>query len=287
MVSWLQKSRWLLLSGLSVLAACGQGGAPSSVISTGSALDEAGVFGGERIESRMMISRYVVGIEYEGADGKPKICTGALVGPQIVLTAAHCVSKKLSSMRVVFATSLEDIDSVSSSLKRRVVAARVHENYQKAEDERVFTNVYDLAVLKLDSAAPSSARHAQLAASTFSVSQIPTVYVIGYGMTTMNSRTRVATGERTLKSAIVTRRESELPETLSLDQSKGTGVCVGDSGGPMLVENAEGFITMGIASTVYNPKGDDLCTDQATYINVAHYRSWIHQQAFELLQTYR
>lgn len=287
MLSWMRKSGWMLLSCLSLLAACGQGGAPGSSIASQASGDEAGVFGGERIESNARISRYVVGIEYEGADGKTKICTGSMIGPQMVLTAAHCVSKKLNTMRVIFTTSLENTDAVSASLKRRVVSARVHQGYQKAEDDRVFTNVYDLAVLKLESAAPQHVRHAQLAASFFSVSQIPTVYAIGFGMTTFDSKTRVATGERTLKNAIVPRLETDRPEILVLDQSKGTGVCVGDSGGPMLVENADGFIVMGVASTVYNPNSNDLCVSQATYISVSHYRSWIHQQAFEMMQTYR
>src|SRR3569623_1287634 len=73
------------------------------------------VIGGERMKSSMMMTRYVVAITYTNEKGEFKSCTGGIIAPQMILTAAHCVPKDISSMRVIFGDTLF-----------RVVAGAVH-----------------------------------------------------------------------------------------------------------------------------------------------------------------
>jgi len=241
------------------------------------------VVGGERMRMSYNLTRYVVGIRYDDEQGKPKICTGGVIGTHLVLTAAHCVPKNLSSMKIVIGDTLDMARAVAVL---GVTAARVHKDYEKSEQAREFYNGYDLAVVRTKDPLPAITRHLQLAAAYFPYTHIPTVYIIGYGMTDKFGK-RV--NEEVLNSAIARRPDDHIDERLiEIDQTKGTGVCKGDSGGPMVVENDHGFIVMGVSSTVFNAEERGaLCSGVGTFISVSHYRHWIMKQSFELMQVYR
>ena len=160
----------------------------------------------------------------------------------------------------------------------------VHEKYEEGKLDLTRANPFDIAVLRIESSAPSQYRHLQLATENFPVSQITKAYVIGYGFETFDGKTKLSTGDQALKSAIVERKDVGDPAFLMLNQTKGTGICVGDSGGPMIVQNAAGFIIMGTASTVHNGSNVEVCRGDSTYISVARMRNWIMQSAFDMSQ---
>jgi len=255
----------------------------SLLLAPGSSPSHA-VVGGERMKYSMMMTRYVVGITYTGPDGRAKQCTGGIIGPQTVLTAAHCVSKNLSTMHVVVGDIIFHKDAVAAI---PVVAARIHPKYEQSLND--WDNAYDLAVIKTRDPLPASSRHLQLAAANFPIKQIPSVYVIGFGITGWNKKGE-AINDGTVNAAIAKRLDGDADDKfIKLDQKSGVGVCIGDSGGPMVVENADGFIVMGVASTVYNgdEKTSRLCSGNATYISAYYFRSWIMKQSFELMQLMR
>jgi secreted trypsin-like serine protease len=242
------------------------------------------VIGGERMKNSMMMTRFVVAITYNNDKGEFKACTGGIIGQQMILTAAHCVPKDLSSMRVVVGETQSHNEALAVT---PVAAARIHPLYEAHVND--WDNAYDLAVIKTRDPLPARTRHLQLAASYFPVSLIPSVYIIGYGVTGFNKKGE-AINEGTLNAAIAKRADRNDDEKfVRLNQREGTGACVGDSGGPMVVENKEGFIVMGVASTVFN--GDlprsQLCSGDATHISVSFFRHWIMKQSFELMQVLR
>ncbi|HWK95277.1 MAG TPA: S1 family peptidase [Pseudolabrys sp.] len=243
------------------------------------------VVGGERMRNTMFLTRYIVAITYNNDEGAFKACTGGIIGPQIVVTAAHCVPKDISSMRVVINDTQFQDDAIAVL---PVAAARIHPLYEQSK--RDFDNAYDLAVIKTRGPLPGRSLHLQVAGRNFPIEQIPTVYVIGYGVTGFDKKGQPI-NNGLLYSAVVERLGGEDDDKfIRLDQKKGTGACIGDSGGPMVVENAGGYIIMGVASTVFNEADSSrksLCSGKSTFISAAYFRHWIRKQAFELMQVYR
>jgi len=243
------------------------------------------VIGGERMKLSMALTQYVVAITYKDENGESKHCTGGIIGSHIVLTAAHCVPKDQSTMGVVVGETIFHDKAVAVL---PVATVRIHPLYEKSRTE--FDNPYDLAVIKTRDPLPPHSRHLQLADRYFPVSLISKVYVIGYGVSGFDKKGQsINTG--TLNAAIVTRAGDDDDEKMfRLDQTKGTGICVGDSGGPMLVQNAHGFIIMGLATTVFNAydnKGPGVCSGRANHVSASYFRHWIMKQAFELMQVNR
>ncbi|MBS0533642.1 MAG: trypsin-like serine protease [Proteobacteria bacterium] len=244
------------------------------------------VIGGEELAMRHYVTKYVVGIRYEDDKGEKKICGGSIIGSHLILTAAHCISRGetesigLSKTSVVFGDSMRPDRALAELAVSR---ASHHQDYEKSKSLRY--NPYDVAVIRTKDPLPAAARHFQLAASYFPVSQIPTVYVLGYGAISVG-RDGKPVGQGQLYSAIAHRAaDHEDDRLIVVDQSKGTGICTGDDGGPMVVENDQGYILMGIASTVSNKADEkDKCAGTGIFLNVHALQEWIIQQAFELMQ---
>jgi hypothetical protein len=69
---------------------------------------------------------------------------------------------------------------------------------------------------------------------------------------------------------------SDSIEALIFDQSRGEGVCLGDSGGPGLRVEDGSLRVVGIAKQVFSlVAGTDSCRFGAVYTNTSHYRDWI------------
>ena len=232
---------------------------------------------------KFAMTRYIVGIRYEDERGESKICGGAIIGASIVLTAAHCVPKEMSRIRVLFGDSMRSDRAVADLA---VSGIRVHEKY--AESKGLRDNPFDIAVIRTEYPLPAEARHLQLADGYYPVSQISKVYVAGYGAISQGREGKTV-GQGQLHAAIVPRSKDHADDRfIVLDQSKGTGICAGDDGAPALVENADGFILMGIASTASNEADEkNNCAGISTFINVHTLEAWIIEQAFEMMQSYR
>lgn len=64
-------------------------------------------------------------------------------------------------------------------------------------------------------------------------------------------------------------------ELLIFDQTKGSGVCSGDSGGPAAMVKDRELVILGVASAVYGVGSRDNCQHLSMYSNTALYKSWI------------
>ncbi len=76
-------------------------------------------------------------------------------------------------------------------------------------------------------------------------------------------------------------------ENLVFDQSKGDGVCAGDSGGPGLRMEGDSLRIIGVAQAVFSYKSwVDQCKFGSIYTNVAFHKNWIIK-TFNTLSTYK
>ena len=160
-------------------------------------------------------------------DATPVECTGTLVAPRVVVTAAHCVGDAPTNALEVFIG-----DSVTGPGRRiAVVGGRIDPTWDPA------THANDIAALILAEDAPVAplARAAPTGAD---------VRLVGYGITT---GTGTDVGERRAGTAHVMALSAD---ELRLEPGPAMS-CKGDSGGPVLQAGAL------VAVTSY---GDPACT---------------------------
>lgn len=202
----------------------------------------------------------VVGLAITNRSGTGSICTGTLIAPSAVLTAAHCLAfDPVGVVAVVFPAEATRADYVAS-------AFLAHPRFRLARFA-----VADIAIVLL---ASSVADVAPVPLAQRSPRPGTTGAIVGFGedgsgrvglkqVGTVRLRrcprvVRTGSGKVRLAKSLCWRPGDQLSDT-----------CSGDSGGPLLVNGAVAGVTSGgIGATA--------CPGQLSFdTNVARYRIWI------------
>jgi V8-like Glu-specific endopeptidase len=178
-------------------------------------------------------------------------CSGTLVAPRLVLTAAHCVldPRLSSSLEVAFGSAVDAPDAAF----RQVVHVAVHPEYQGDGDAA------DLAALILDTPAPVAP--ATLGAEPMDETWIGArVRVVGFGQA---RSTDPVTGVKRSGTAVIT----DVSATGFRIEADPSMSCHGDSGGPVLATRGGVEVVIGSTST-----GDPGCALYGDNVRVDSFR---------------
>jgi len=199
-------------------------------------------------------------------------CTGALVAPKLVLTAAHCVPPGAEYKIVEYGA-----DRQPSLQEVKSVAVHPGFNMQAMPGHRATA---DVALLQL-AAPPKGKTPAALGlpdipinvGSRFTVAGIG-VAVRGDGKSggTIRVVGLVATGKPgTLQIRLV--------DPVSQGTREGLGACTGDSGAPVFEDKQGGPVIVGVVSWSTGPNGTAGCGGMTGVTPLTLYRDWILQAA--------
>ncbi|XP_067633206.1 trypsin 3A1-like [Eurosta solidaginis] len=213
---------------------------------------------------------YQVSLQYKGEH----ICGGAIIRPNVIITAAHCVEK---SMQVTaFKVRAGATRHSFGGQLRNVVRILRHEGYSPT------TYNYDIALLQLEQSLIYSqmVKPIQLAASHESLSAQTTLLISGWGLTSETGYLPTFLNYVDVKviqqEICVQNFKYVVPITEEMFcagySNGGKDACQGDSGGPLVANKRSiatlyGIVSWGVGCAQKKYPG--------VYTNVSALRSWI------------
>jgi uncharacterized protein (TIGR03382 family) len=193
------------------------------------------------------------------------ICTGTLIAPDVVLTAAHCLKRPQYGE---FGFTL-DTDA-SDGIENVVPGAFVHQHPDFDDGVDEFVNLAvrnDIGILILErpvtEVAPEQIDQPELATAVGNGNELP---MCGYG------RVVWYTGTLALKrdATVVVDRTDAFEFSTTADDPQ---PCSGDSGAPLFVDGPTGRRIVGVVSRAMGRS--EMCDTGAIITRVAPYAAWI------------
>lgn len=234
------------------------------------------VTGGEVVHDPNGLRRSVVQIESSNGE----LCSGVVIAPDLILTAAHCVLQR-AAYRIVL------VDRRFRRLSVRAIAAALHPTFVPGTTPRTQPGI-DLAILKLAQSLGPEFTPLDPAQAT-GVGQGDRVDLAGFGLAGEDSRgsARILRSTRlvslgTLENAnrvLVVADEERLAETT------GAGACRGDSGGPIVRGGPGRYQLLGIvswSSGALHSRRPTACGGLTAVTPVAENEDWIAARASDL-----
>lgn len=213
-------------------------------------------------------------------------CTGSVLNSKFILTAAHCVEGSSAnellvhfSLKTVTFKGQQDpatrIDVEKTLVTRKVKAFKTHPEYSG-------TGSYDLALLMLVDEAPVNAVPVQLlpaqyfnadtGLTTFEGTTLP-ILLMGFGLVSETPTYTDVLRETTVPSKFVDR-------FVVTDQTKGSGGCNGDSGGPAFLTIDKVVYQVGVT---HGPRaGSTTCHEEGEWYNPAFSKGFLKKAQAEM-----
>ena len=231
-------------------------------------------------------------VEIRRAGAGAGFCSGTLISPLIVVTAAHCavLEPEVGVTQPALPSSLQVVaghlasSSVVSDMVRSVFQVRVHEGYDhdfimgRSRDgagQGGIGSPHDIALLFLSAPFDQLPNALMLTADRESelVRHGDVGFVAGYGVYDLEDD---LTGQLYISDAVIDILGQQELLTRRADQLGDS--CYGDSGGPLYLPTEEGEFLVGLVSRGRSDVKRD-CGDGGVYTLLSAYLPWIVQTA--------
>jgi endonuclease G len=272
----MKRSRWISVWSLGLaMTGCGLDVASSEqTIVNGRPATQAELFG-------------TVGIPIGNpADGSN--CTGTLIRPNVVLSAAHCFYQSgpddmptndpvpLTDVQVV--AGALSLDAATQDQRYAVTQMFLHPGYDNVgfnADPSVGPAVNDIAVLVLDRNVTQVSVVPLLSANEQAMfGEGAAVVITGYGATSLEGGMPAGGGTLYIAENVIT----ALSDTEFIASSEtGADTCPGDSGGPAYLFVGDAPRVVGATSRA-DPEAQSLCGEGGVYTTAHAFEAWINAQ---------
>jgi secreted trypsin-like serine protease len=259
------------------------------------------IINGTVVDEKESINSHIV-LVYNMQEGYA--CTGTLILKNVVLTAAHCLSKKHNQFQVIFSRDgYLALDQNDMEFIRHSEKVIIHENYEDNYTKQPAMNQSDIGLVYFRGTLPEGYTPANVMMDDHMIKKDQVMTVAGYGVTKVIAneikykkskkfQDQIKSGKIACDNDVKDKdddptcmevsmsgdgelRKTQAPikfiyESEFVLDEKNAGTCSGDSGGPVFVEeNGQMYLT-GLTS-----RGDMLCNGVGVYTSVPAFIDWI------------
>lgn len=222
------------------------------------------IFGGQNVDSKDYKKSPVVALMHSESSSEPGlICTATLLNSRTLLTAAHCVQDSYNTIH-------RNVSPNRRGGGMHISRSQIHQH----PEYQVKNHVNDFAIIKLNSDLRDIGEVVYPELSEITEHEIYKIFGYGEDIRQSDGVLRTITKIKA-DSKVLPPDEPNRDNYLEFDQSNGTGICSGDSGGPVLAEVNGKSVIIAINTSATNKQNLRKCSNSGIVTKVSTVMEWI------------